>query len=47
MDANNVLAEEAKTLNRQWMESNVRRDTAFLEQHLSGDLRSGFATILA
>jgi ketosteroid isomerase-like protein len=42
MDTSNALAEEAKRLNRQWMESYVRRDTAFLEQHLAEDYMSTF-----
>ena len=42
MDANNVLAEETKRLNRRWMESYFRRDTAFLEQRLADDYVSTF-----
>ena len=42
MNTSNVLAEEAKRLNRQWMESYVRSDTAFLEQHLADDYVSTF-----
>jgi ketosteroid isomerase-like protein len=33
---------EAEALNRQWMESYVRRDTSFLERHLSDDYVSTF-----
>jgi ketosteroid isomerase-like protein len=42
MDTSDVLAEEAKSLNRQWMESYVKRDTAFLEQYLADDYVSTF-----
>jgi ketosteroid isomerase-like protein len=42
MERSNVLAEEVKRLNRQWMESYVRSDIAFLEQHLADDYMSTF-----
>ena len=42
MDTSDTLAEEAKRPNRQWMESYVRRDAAFLEQHLAEDYVSTF-----
>jgi ketosteroid isomerase-like protein len=38
----NGLAEEVTTLNRQWMESYVRSDVAFLERHLADDYMSTF-----
>ena len=37
-----VLTEEVKKLNQEWMESYVKRDTAFLERHLSDDYISTF-----
>jgi len=42
MDAINNLTEEVTRLNRRWMESYVRRDTAFLEQYLADDYVSTF-----
>ena len=42
MERSNGLAEEVKRLNRQWMESYVRSDIAFLEQHLADDYMSTF-----
>lgn len=41
-DRSNVLVEEVKKLPRQWMESYVRSDIAFLEQHLAGDYTNTF-----
>ena len=37
-----VLTEEVKKLNQEWMESYVKRDTAFLERYLSDDYVSTF-----
>ena len=37
-----VLTEEVKKLNQKWMESYVKRDTAFLERYLSDDYISTF-----
>jgi len=42
MDAINNLADEVTRLNRRWMESYVRRDTAFLEEYLADDYMSTF-----
>jgi ketosteroid isomerase-like protein len=42
MSTNTVLAKEVEALNRQWMESYVRRDTDFLERHLADDYESTF-----
>jgi len=42
MDAINNLADEVTRLNRRWMESYVRRDTAFLEQYLADDYVSTY-----
>ena len=42
MSPTNVLTEEIASLNRQWMESYVRRDIGFLERHLSEDYVSTF-----
>jgi ketosteroid isomerase-like protein len=42
MDGVNNLTEEVKRLNRQWMESYVGRDIAFLEQYLADDYLSTF-----
>lgn len=42
MSTNTVLADEMAKLNRQWMEAYVRRDTEFLERHLSEDYASTF-----
>ena len=42
MSTNTGLMEELAKLNRQWMESYVRRDTGFLEQHLADDYMSTF-----
>ena len=42
MDAINNLADEVTRLNRRWMESYVKRDTAFLEQYLADDYVSTF-----
>ena len=36
------LTDEVKRLNRQWMESYVKRDAAFLERHLAEDYVSTF-----
>ena len=36
------LADEVATLNRQWMEAYVRRDSQFLERYLSEDYVSTF-----
>ena len=37
-----VLTEEVKKLNQEWMESYVKRDTAFLERYLCDDYVSTF-----
>jgi ketosteroid isomerase-like protein len=42
MSSSNARAEEARSLNRQWMESYVRRDIGFLERHLAEDYVSTF-----
>ncbi len=42
MDAINNLADEVTRLNRRWMESYVKCDTAFLEQYLADDYVSTF-----
>jgi ketosteroid isomerase-like protein len=42
MSPNTVLTEEVGKLNRQWMESYVRRDIGFLETYLSDDYVSTF-----
>jgi ketosteroid isomerase-like protein len=42
MATDDVLAEEVKKLNLQWMESYVRRDIAFLDRYLADDYVSTF-----
>jgi ketosteroid isomerase-like protein len=42
VNANHNLTKEVEQLNRQWMESYVTRDTAFLEQRLADDYVSTF-----
>jgi ketosteroid isomerase-like protein len=42
MSTNTVPTEEVEKLNRQWMESYVRRDTGFLERYLADDYVSTF-----
>ena len=42
VNANHDLTKEVEQLNRQWMESYVTRDTAFLEQYLADDYASTF-----
>lgn len=42
MSTNAGLRNEVEKLNRQWMESYVRRDTEFLERHLAPDYTSTF-----
>src|SRR5688572_28627407 len=42
MRTSTVLMKEVEALNRQWMESYVRRDTAFLERYLADDYVSTF-----
>src|ERR1044071_1119602 len=42
VNANHNLTKEVEHLNRQWMESYVTRDTAFLEQYLADDYASTF-----
>ena len=42
MSTNSVLTQEVEKLNRQWMESYVRRDTDFLERYLADDYVSTF-----
>lgn len=36
-DQNSAVAEALGALNRQWMEAYTRRDTAFLDRHMSDD----------
>lgn len=42
MSTKTVLTEEVEKLNRQWMDSYVRRDVGFLERYLSDDYLSTF-----
>ena len=42
MSTNAGLRDEIEKLNREWMESYVRRDTGFLERHLAQDYTSTF-----
>lgn len=42
MHANAESIDQIKKLNREWMASYVKRDTAFLERHLSEDYVSTF-----
>jgi ketosteroid isomerase-like protein len=42
MSTNTVLADEVEKLNREWMQSYVRRDVAFLEKYLADDYTSTF-----
>jgi ketosteroid isomerase-like protein len=42
MSTNTILTEEVGALNRQWMESYVRRDIGFLERYLSDDYASTY-----
>lgn len=42
MNTNTVLAQEVEELNREWMQSYVRRDVGFLERYLAEDYTSTF-----
>lgn len=42
MSTSSDLAKEVEQLNRQWMQSYVQRDTAFLERYLADDYVSTF-----
>lgn len=37
MDQDSAITETIRTLNRQWMETYTKRDTAFLERYMSDD----------